>query len=268
MVTFRKWLLVMPLLLAAPTIKMASAQVVWAGIKAGAEFNRVRIDGASLKDTIKIDPAAGFHVGLVASFKVKNRYFLHTEYLYSVKNKVILGKIDPHLKDKVTYHYLEVPILFTMQFKGHLGGERTFKWFMGAGPNVAYLLGGRGVIESSELKENDISSLSYKIKFSERQNRDHNNEIHYTKVNRFQFGINVGAGLLLEPAPKRKVIVDLRYTIDQTLFGKKKADYIIPHDYDDNLRVRNQGLKFSVMYLLEYNLSKRERNKGKSNKKV
>ena len=267
MVTFRRSLLILLLLSATAAFKTASAQIVWAGMKVGGEFSRARIDPNSFKDSVKINPAFGFHAGAVVSFKVKDRYFLHTEFLYSVKNKVILGKIDPDLKDKVTYHYIEVPILFTMQFKGHLGKSRTFKWFMGAGPNIAYLLGGKGVIESGELLENGYSSLSYKIKFSKRLDRDHNDIIHYTNVNRFQFGINVGAGLLLEPSPKHKMIIDVRYTIDQTLFGKKTADYIVPHDYDDNLRFRNQGLKFSVMYLLEYNLSKKARNKGKSDKK-
>jgi hypothetical protein len=59
-------------------------------------------------------------------------------------------------------------------------------------------------------------------------------------------------------------MVDVRYTFDQTLFGKQKADYLIPHDYDDELRFRNRGVRLSMMYLFEYNISKKERNKGKS----
>ena len=83
-------------------------------------------------------------------------------------------------------------------------------------------------------------------------------------MNRFQFGLNFGAGILLEPITKRKIIVDVRYTVDQTLFGKRNADYLIPDDYSDNLKFRNRSLKFSIVYLFEYNLNKKERHRGKS----
>jgi hypothetical protein len=241
-----------------------TAQVVRVGVKIGGQYDFVKVDQKRFKDTVKLAPGIGFNAGLVLSFKVRNRYFLHTEYLYSTKSKTITGKFDPDLKDKVTYHYFEAPILFTMHFKGQLGENRNFKWYLGAGPNIAYLLGGRGVISSGELEENGISSLSYKIKFTPRQDRDHIDEIHYTNVNRVQFGINIGAGALLEPIPKHKVMIDLRYTFDQTLFGKQKADYLVPHDYDDDLRFRNRGVRISLMYLLEYNISKKARNTGKS----
>ena len=247
---------------------MAQAQVIWAGFKAGAQLNLPKIDDIHFRDTVKMNPAPGFNVGGVIFFKVKDRYFLQTEYIYSMKSKVITGKVDPDLNDKTIYHYIELPVLFTRQAKVHLGAGRDFKWYFGAGPNISYLLGGKGVIESGELKENGISSLSYNIKFGHRADRDHNDQIFYPSVNRLQFGINVGTGIIIEPAPKRKIVLDLRYTFDQTVFGNGNADYLIPHDYNDNLRIRNRTLRFSILYLMEYNLSKKERNKGKSNKKL
>jgi opacity protein-like surface antigen len=243
----------------------SSAQIIWAGLKAGAQMNFAKIDASSFKDTVRINPVGGFNVGAALLFKVRDRYFLHTEYIYSTKSKVLTGKVDPDLKDKLTYQYVEIPILFTMQFKGHLGKGKEFKYYLGAGPNVAYVLGGRGTITSGELHENNMNSLSYKIKFGSRPDHEHPDYIYYNSANRFQFGINVGAGILIEPAPKHKMILDVRYTFDQTLFGKKSADYLIPHDYSDNLRFRNRLVKVSVLYLLQYNLSKKERNKGKSN---
>jgi len=254
-------------LLSITALKRAEAQIVRAGVKLGGQLNQVRMDDKHFKDTASFRPGAGYSAGLVLAFKVKNRYFLHTEYIYSTKSKTVSGKIDPYLKDKVTYKYFEIPILFTMHFKGQLGKNREFKWYGGVGPNIAYLLGGQGVIKSDELLDNHIPSLHYKIKFSHREDRDHNDQIHYTNLNRLQFGINLGAGLLLEPAPKQKIMIDLRYTFDQTLFGKQNADYLIPHNYNDNLRFRNRTARLSIMYLLEYNISKKERNKGKSTRK-
>lgn len=250
------------------TLQIASAQIVWLGIKAGVQVTQPKIDDIHFKDTVKTIPSIGYNVGAVLLFKIKDRYFLHSEYLYSMKSKINQGKVDHLLWDKVTYHYFEVPILFTMQFKVRLGKEKNFKWYAGVGPNIAYLLNGSGVIKSGELIENYINSLSYKINFTQRPDRNFNelrtDQIYYPSVNRFQFGLNFGTGILLEPAPKQKIIVDLRYTTDQTLFGKKSADYLIPDDYNDNLKVRSRSLRFSVIYMFEYNLDKKARKKGKS----
>jgi len=206
----------------------------------------------------------GYSAGAVLSFKVKNRYFLHTEYLYTLRSKSLKGKLDPYLKDKTTYHYFEVPIMFTMQFKGKLGKSREFKWFMGVGPNISYLIGGKGRLQSGVLIESNLPEINYKIKYGTRAERDRPQDIYYTNGNRVQFGINLGTGMIIEPARNHRAIIDVRYTFDQTMVGKAHADYLLPPDYRDNLRFRNRGLKVSVMYLLEYNISKKSRHKGKS----
>jgi len=257
------------ILLIMSATPVATAQVIWAGFKAGGQVNLPKIDDIHFRDTAKVIPAPGFNVGLVVFFKVKNRYFLQTEYIYSMKSKVLSGKgkKDDELSDKVVYNYFEVPILFTRQSKGHmLGGE--FKWYFGAGPNIAYLLGGRGTIASSELKENNIPSLDYRVAFASRGGRQEMDVVYYPGTNRLQFGINVGAGFIVEPSPKQRVVIDLRYTFDQTAFGKGSADYQFPYTYNDNLKFRNRTLRFSVMYLLEYNISKKSRHTGKSNKRI
>jgi hypothetical protein len=80
-----------------------------------------------------------------------------------------------------------------------------------------------------------------------------------------QVGVNIGAGILLEPANGRKVMVDLRFELGHTWLGKpESADYVFPATFYNNLKARNMGLRFSVMYLLESNLDKKVRNKGKS----
>lgn len=244
------------------------AQIVRIGATGGFSMNFVKMDDARFLDSVSYQPTFGFRAGGVASFKVKNRYFLHSEIVYSLKRKSLTGKIDPDLNDNINYHYLEVPILFSMHFKGKLGKERDFKWYLGIGPNTAFLLAGNGRVKSGELLENDIDQLKYDIVFKTRTNRDHNDEVHYTKTNRVQFGISLGGGFLIEPSPKQKVMVDFRYTFDQTIFAKSNADYLIPHDYNDNLKFRNRTLSVSLMYLVEYNLKKQERNKGKSNIRI
>jgi len=246
---------------------VTSAQIIRAGIKAGPQLSWVTVDDPKYKSVANVHPVAGFHAGFVLAFKVKDRYFLNTEYIYSQKGKSVTGKIDPVLNDKVVYRHIDIPILFSMHFKGHLGKTREFKWYLNAGPNTSYWLGGRGVINAGDLIENGVPPLKYKIVFGSRP--DHNNpDILYIKdAKRLQFGMNVGGGILLEPGNKQKVMIDLRYEIGHTQIGNEQSSqFLIPSDYQDSLKGRNKGIRLSLIYLFEFSSDHKELNKGKSTK--
>ncbi len=243
------------------------SQVVHMGVKAGPQMTWMALDDKSFKDQVKVNPTIGYSGGLVLSFKVKERYFLHTEYLYSTKGKVNRGRTDKMLEDRVTYNYIDVPMLYNVHFRSRLRGSREFKWYAGAGPLFSYWLGGRGTINSDEFAENAFPPLKYKIIFGTRgEDIGEIEAIYMQDVNRFQLGFNLGGGLMLEPANGGKVMFDMRFDIGHSWMGSPtSADYVLPVTYDDNLKARNMALRFSVMYLFEQNLDKKVRNKGKSN---
>ena len=135
-------------------VEMTSAQIIRVGVKAGPQLSWFAVDDPKYKTVATVRPIAGFHAGLVFAFKVKDRYFLNTEFIYSQKGKNVVGKIDPNLNDKVVYHHIDIPVLFSMHFKGKLAKTRQFKWYINAGPNTSYWLGGKGVIKSGDLIEN------------------------------------------------------------------------------------------------------------------
>lgn len=248
--------------------RQAHAQVVHAGLKGGFQMSWLKHDDSEFKKMVKISPVPGYNVGAVVSFKVKDRYFLHTEYLFSTKGKVTKGRDDKDLKDELTHYYIDVPMLYNIFFKGSLKIKETreFKWYAGAGPVFSYWLGGRGRIYNTEFAENEFPALEYKIRFGERgEDQGETDIIYINNTRRFQLGLNVGAGIMLEPNNRNKIMIDLRMELGHTWIGKSEsADYVIPVLYDDNLKARNMGIKFSVMYLYESNLNKKSRNKGKS----
>lgn len=239
------------------------AQVVRLGIKAGPRMSWMKLDDPKHKEIVKVKPVFNYTIGGVASFKVKDRYFLHTELNYTTKGKTSIGKVDPMLDDHVTYHYLEIPALFSLQFKARTKSDKQFKWYLGIGPNVSYWLGGNGVIKASDLYENKIDQLKYSISFGVRPNADNPDEMYVEDAQRLQFGLNAGGGILLEPGGNRKIMVDLRYELGHSQLGGK-GDFLIPTDYDDNLKARNMGFTLSVMYLFEFNTNPDVRNRGKS----
>lgn len=245
----------------------ASAQILQYGIKAGPQLTWVAVDDKSFKDQVSIHPRMGYNAGFVLSFKVKDRYFFHTEYIYSTKGKVNRGRIDKQLEDRITYNYLELPMLYNIQFKGKVGSTRQFKWYAGAGPLLSYWLGGKGHLNSLEFIENNFPPIEYVIRFGERGEDIGEVEAIFMKdVKRLQLGFNLGGGIMLEPTNGGKVMFDARLDLGHTWMGTPgSADYVLPVTYDDNLKVRNMAVRFSVMYLFERNTDKKVRNKGKSN---
>lgn len=248
------------------------SQVVYAGVKSGFNFSWIKHDDKSsaYKDQFRILPVPGFNAGLVASFKIKDRYFLQTELLFSTKGKLVKGKIDSQLKDRVTYHYIEVPLLYNIYFDAKLKMKniKRFKWYAGIGPNFSYWLGGRGSIYSGEFPEYRFPKQHYKLRFGERGEDYSETDVVYIKdAKRFQLGVNIGGGILLEPNDRRKIMVDLRFELGHTWLGNaNSADYVIPVDYKEagNLKDRNMGLRLSVMYCFAFSTDKKIRNKGKS----
>ena len=260
---FYKTLLITLFMLVAAEV--ATGQIIRAGFKAGPQISWVTVDDPKFNEVANVRPIPGFHAGAVIAFKVKDRYFLNTEYIYSQKGKSVTGKIDLDLNDKVIYRHIDVPILFSMHFKGQLAKTRKFKWYINAGPNTSYWLGGKGVITSGDLIENDPPELKYKIVFGTRP--DHNNpDILYIRdAKRLQFGMNIGGGMLLEPGKNQKVMIDFRYEIGHTQLGNpQSSQFLVPTDYQDNLKGRNKGIRLSLVYLFEFSSDRKELNKGKS----
>jgi len=262
------WIGGLAVMLAVTGLNPCNGQIIRVGVKAGPQLSWFKSDDPKYRAVADIKPVIGFHAGAVISFKVKDRYFLTTELIYSQKGKVATGKVDPDLNDKVTYHHIDLPVLFAYHFKGHIAKTREFKWYVNAGPNISYWLGGRGVIESGDIKENHLSEVKYKIKFGERPNNNDIDILYIKEAQRLQFGMNVGAGIILEPGGNRKVMVDLRYEIGHTRIGTpESSQFLVAADYQDNLKGRNKGLRLSIVYLLEFSTRSADINKGKSTSK-
>src|SRR5690606_4861718 len=144
------------------------------------------------------------------SFQLKDRYFLHSELIYSTKGRIVTG--DLGLRDESVHRYIELPLMYQIHFKGRVGSTKQFKWYGGIGPNFSYWLGGKGEVTHSDITEYDVNLIPYTLRFGERPS-DLIGETDLVFINdarRFQVGINIGGGFLVEPAPNKKSQVDLR----------------------------------------------------------
>jgi hypothetical protein len=257
-------------------LKNGFSQIIEAGFKGGLNAAWVRYDDASFRKTVRTLPILGYSFGPVLSFKVKDRYFLHTEYLFSTKGRKNVGKEDEALKDKVTYHFIEIPILYNVFFKGQFKfkGDKQFKYYAGAGPIFSYWLGGRGSIYNNEFAESGekLPAQKYKIVFGSRdENYQFPDEVFIEDPRRLQVGFAIGGGILTEPDAKQRIMVDVRFEYGHSWLARSETeDFYFPVRYSSNewtdpsLKARNMSVRLSGIYLFEMNSNKKVRNKGKS----
>lgn len=228
----------------------------------GVNYSWTSFSNKDLKDAYKMSPVYGFHVGGHLAFLVRRRFFLHTSLLYSSKGRDLEGKLDTKLRNSARYNYIDLPISYTVDFKGKIGRSKEFKYFLGIGPNVSYWLNGRGKLYNSDFEENHLDELSYKVVYKKSPENQEANEMNIVEPNRFQFGLNFIAGMVLEPAPRQRIMVSLRYELGHSYLAKTNGIFLNTY-FQDPLQSRNQGFRISVAYLVD--LKVEDRKKGKSN---
>jgi hypothetical protein len=249
------------LLVLLASMQLSTAQVL-VGPVVGGQYSWVSFDDKDFKDVYTVKPVPGFHAGASLSFLVRKRFFLHTSILYSVKGKIIEGKNDALLRNEVHNHYIDVPILYTVDFKARLGKGKEFKYYLGLGPNISYWLGGKGKIYDTDFNEAQLEEQSYKIVFNKTLEETQPNQMTVSDPNRLQLGLNLAAGFLFEPFGFQKVMFTVRYELGHSFFSRTSDGNFQQTYYQDVLRSRTQGFRVSLAYLIDLRVE--DRKKGKS----
>ncbi len=243
---------------------MAHAQV-YVGPMAGGQLSWTKFDESKFKDAYSVKPVWGYHAGANVSLKVRNRFFLHTSILYSTKGRKIQGREDAMLTNTVKYNYIEMPIIYAVDFRAQLGGGKVFKYYFGIGPNISYWLGGKGKLYNSDLDENaDYASrdLEYRIVFKKAPEDVAPDEMNVEDPNRVQLGLNLATGVVFEPQPRQRILVLVRYEVGHSFLSRESDGIFVPTYYKDVLKSRNQGIRVSVSYMIDLRIA--DRKKGKS----
>lgn len=254
--------LLLPTFLALVGISGAFAQI-HVGPVVGPQVSWVHFDdkGSQARYSQRVIP--GFHAGFGLSFRVHNRFFLHSSFLYSTKGKNLTGKDDALLKARTNYHYIDIPMAYTVEFKQSIGKTKAYKWFFGLGPHVSYWLGGRGTLANTQLSEVLVDKIEYKTVFNREEGAYGDNEMNVNDANRLQLGLNIAAGMVFEPLGYQKIMVTFRYESGHSFLSPiEKGTFTLTNEYEDDLRVRMQGFRMTFSYLID--LRNEDAKKGKS----
>jgi hypothetical protein len=203
--------------------------------------------------------------------RMKEKYSLHVQLLYSKKTKVVYGELDPNFRNRLTNNYLELPITYTIEFKRLVGETqagmtKSFNWFLGAGPTVSYWMGGKGNLKSSNLIEDlQFTGLDYKVAFGADAAtlETQTDLLNVTRANRLQFSINFAGGIIVEPAGFQKIILTASLELGQSFIAKENNGFFSGSNVDlDPQRAKFHSLRFSVGYVLDMKLESRQRGKS------
>jgi hypothetical protein len=248
----------------AKTVPGKKTSQILVGPIVGLNYSWTSFGDRDLRSEYSVKPVLGYHIGGHIAFKVRKRFFLHTSIVYSTKGKVIDGKLDTDLHNKVIYNYIDVPILYTVDFKAKIGKSPTFKYFLGIGPNVSYWLGGKGTLFNNDLNERALPEQDYKIVFKKDVSTLGNDRMNVETPNRFQLGLALTAGFDFEPTGLNRIMVNIRYELGHSYLSRTSSGFfpVTGVTFQDPLQVRNQGFRVSVAYLID--LKVEQRKKGKS----
>jgi hypothetical protein len=258
---------IVPFVVFVFVVSVLKAQVL-IGPVVGGQFSWTTFDDKDFKNIYRVKGVAGFHAGVGLSFLVRKRFFLHGAFLYSTKGKVIEGKEDKLLRNKVRYQFIDIPILYTVDFKAKFAGNKQFKYFVGLGPNISYWLGGKGELYTTDLSElGEVEPREYTIAFDKSPEEISANEMSVDDPNRIQLGLNIGGGFEFEPVGSSKIMFTVRYEFGHSFFSKTTDGVFQDTYYNDILRSRNQGLRVSLSYLFDLRVEDRKRGKSTIKKK-
>ncbi|WP_375578884.1 outer membrane beta-barrel protein [Marivirga tractuosa] len=240
-------------------IEQINAQI-FIGAKSGARVSLLKYEDLA-KEDFKRKPFFGYSAGLVTAFKVQKRFLLQLDILYTQEGKKIDGVSDPSIQNYAKYHYLNTPVVYKLDFIESLG-SRTFKWYVGAGPNVNFWLGGKGKLKSVELQEESIDQLDYTIIFENKPANPEFGALYIEEPNRLQVGLILSTGIVLEPNPGQSIMIDFRYEWGHSYLATTEGRFTNVTAYEDDFTATSQAFQISVAYIFDII------NKGKKVKKM
>lgn len=235
------------------------------GPVAGANYSWVSHAKINQSGDYKSSGVFGYHAGVQGTFKVRNRFFLHSSILYSTKGKNVSIKEEDY-RVTATYQYIDIPLVYAIDFMGSTKGGKQFKYFVGVGPNISYWLGGKGKFSNAETIETiHYPTINYSIVFKKNLDDIGSNEMNVETPNRLQLGLVFETGIQFEPQPRQRIKLSLRYELGHSNLSKESDGQFRGVFGVDELQVNNQGLRFSVAYLYDTKIADRKKGKSASN---
>jgi hypothetical protein len=207
----------------------------------------------------------GFSLGGLISFPLKNKYSFVTEAGFSQQGRSVkFTNIGTHYNIS-TYYFADLSMALRRTFRLKIKENVATNWFLNIGPNINYWLSGNGRIET----DNGITQ-KYTIVFDKTPGIEYN-KMYMNNVNRWLFGLNVGAGFTATTRKNQKIVTEFRVTWGQTYLGKSNsASLNLPvfQTEQQSMKFNLKVINVSVAYIFDKDLRKAKKGKSDLKKKM
>lgn len=187
----------MAIALCAGICTTASSQVYVQG-----GVNLANVTTTKSGGTEKSNMLTTFNAGILGRFNLSTTFDLETGLLLDGRGSkyetyFTSSRDDNYLKSKFNPLYIEVPLnaVIRIPLDNTINSTNKSNIFINAGPYAAMGIAGKSTLDSKIIGE--TSSSSSNIKFSDKDNpfTNQRDDASYDELKRFDFGVNVGAGI-------------------------------------------------------------------------
>lgn len=233
------------------------AQKFSLGVKAGPSLSTGRFRDSDLRDQFNAKAILGFTAGGIIVFPLKNEYSFATEVGFSRKGKKLEFN-EGTWTNKANFSFLDMSMALRKSFDLQIRPDVQSKIIVGIGPNVAYWMKGKGEIDAGG------PTAKYSIAFNQEPDGNFNIN-YYNEVNRWLFGIDLGAGFEAPITSTQRILTEVRFTFGQTNLGKANSTSSVEIlGFQDDLRMNIKTLSITATYFFSFDL--KEAKMGRSTK--
>ena len=187
-------------------------------------------------------------------------------------------------RNNFTYNYITASLALRKAFKFRLKEGLYADWYLSLGPNVSYMINGKGKVEVNKNGARTPFDLVFHNLSDSGWYQAAYNDIgiyHFNKANRFFFGIDIGVGAYAPITRSQKVFAEARLTLGQTFIKKRDTKAVLggviggvtdpanpdlnqgaPGQFSDPLTTNMKTFSLSLIYTFDFD--KRLSKQGKS----
>ncbi|WKN43839.1 outer membrane beta-barrel protein [Tunicatimonas pelagia] len=218
-------------------------------------------DGVDFQQDLSFNYLGGWSY----AYEISDHLAFYSELVYSRKGKVQrYNSTSTRIVENQTYsHFLDAPIL--LRITGPIGRSKA-RWFINAGPQISYWLGGRGTVTAYEFFGSDqLTQIDYTVRFSEDEPAE--GVLAVDGANRLQFSLAAGGGFSI-PVNRsgHEVVINLRYVSGTTFMGGNESFEIGTTEIEEYLGYKHNALQVLTAYVIPIDIFGMRR--GKSSRKV
>lgn len=203
----------------------------------------------------------GYSVGAFVKFPLKDRYSFITELSYAQKGRST--NFNDNWNNRTVFHFVDAAMALRKSFKVKLKENLPLNVFIGAGPNIEYILNARG-----RIKVTPGGQSKYDVVFNGTPDSDFSNN-YYVDANRWLFGLDLRAGGDAPLLRNQRIYVELRFTWGQTFLGKKNSvSYLEIIGFEDDLKFNMKTLNLVAYYAFDFDMKRSRMGKSTKEKEV